>query len=130
MNMPTLHVHTVLPDRILVSRESAHLLDGAIKQMLSETGDQDTAGDVAASAITVDFEGVEGIAPSFLDELLSIIEGLVTERVDGRDGRLIVANPPTRLSSKFQAVARGHAMSIRALPEGSWLVESTKEMQR
>ncbi len=74
------------------------------------------------TSIAVDFEGIEGIAPSFLDELLSIFESLIGEETGGREPCLIVANPPTRLSLKFEAVARGHGMSVRALPDGSWLL--------
>jgi hypothetical protein len=70
----------------------------------------------------IDFEGVAGIAPSFLDELILIFESLIEGEVPGRERCLTVANPPTRLSLKFEAVARGHGMSVQALPDGSWLL--------
>jgi len=74
------------------------------------------------TSVTVDFNGVEGIAPSFLDELLTIFESLVGTATNGDKPCLVVANPPTRLSLKFEAVGRGHGMSVQALPDGSWLL--------
>lgn len=129
MTMPTLLIHTVLPDKILVSRESAHLLEDAIRRALSRESGED-ATDAIEAPLVVDFEGVEGIAPSFLDELLSIFESLATQTISGPNPQLIVANPPTRLSSKFEAVARGHAMVIESLPDGTWRIQPANEMQR
>jgi hypothetical protein len=76
--------------------------------------------------MAVDFEGIEGIAPSFLDELLSIFESIIGLDTSDPERRLVVANPPTRLSLKFEAVARGHGMAVRALPDGSWLLTNTR----
>ena len=118
--MRTLRIHDVLKERILVSRESARLLENAIKTMTVSEGKQGEACDT--TPISVDFDGVEGMAPSFLDELLSVFESVIGPDADGCERCLIVANPPTRLSLKFEAVARGHRMSIRALPDGSWLL--------
>lgn len=121
--MPTLRVNDVLKDRVLVSRESARLLEGALRALL---GSASTPGPVSiATPLTVDFEGVEGMAPSFLDELVSVFEALIGPGADG-GRRLIVANPPTRLSSKFEAIARGHGMSVQALPDGSWLLADAR----
>jgi hypothetical protein len=115
-----LRVHDVLTDKILVGRESARRLEDALKAMIA--GVKTAADSPASSAVTVDFDGVEGMAPSFLDELVTIFESLIgSETADGKRN-LIVANPPARLSPKFEAVARGHGMSVRALPDGSWIL--------
>jgi hypothetical protein len=66
------------------------------------------------------------VAPSFLDELLTILESLVRSQASGQEVELIVANPPTRLSLKFEAIARGHGMSIQGLPDGSWRLAGTR----
>ena len=116
--MPTLRVNDVLKERVLVSRESARLLEDALRKIVASAGTSIDASNTAQ--MTVDFMGVEGVAPSFLDELLSIFESHVGVRTDGHKRCLIVANPPTRLSLKFEAVARGHGMSAEALPDGSW----------
>ena len=124
MTMHTLRVNDVLKDRILVSRESAHLLEDAMRAMLP---DARTPGNPSGTtSMGVDFEGIEGIAPSFLDELLSIFESLIGSETNGRERCLVIVNPPTRLSLKFEAVARGHGMSVRALPDGSWLLTDSR----
>ena len=116
--MRTFRVHDVLKDKILVSRECAHLLADALRAIMSSESTPEQRSEM--TPILVDFEGVEGIAPSFLDELLSVFESLIAAGTNGDELYLIVANPPTRLSLKFEAVARGHGMSARALPDGSW----------
>ena len=116
--MPTLRVHDILKDKVLVSRESARLLEEPLAAMVVGAGTSVDAP--SASSVTVDFAGVEGMAPSFLDELLSIFESVIGRETNGHERSLIVVNPPARLSSKFEAVARGHVMSVRALADGSW----------
>lgn len=116
--MRTLRVHDILTDKILVSRESARLLEDALTAICSVT-----SGDAEQSKpISVDFEGVEGVAPSFLDELLCVFESIIGSNTNGNQRRLIVANPPARLSLKFEAIARSHGMSVRVQPDGSWLL--------
>ncbi len=118
--MQILRVQDILKDRILVSRESARLLDQALNAMIAAASSADQAGDTAA--ITIDFEGVEGMAPSFVDELLCVFESLASAASAGQTRCLRILHPPTRLSSKFEAVARGHAMSVQVQPDGSWLL--------
>lgn len=122
--MPTLRVQDVLTEKILISRESARVLEDALKSM---TDAAKTAGQTSEPPpVTVDFLGVVGISPSFLDELLSIFESVMGDKTNGGRRRLIVAHPPTRLSLKFEAVGRGHGMSVQAMPDGSWLLEHVK----
>jgi hypothetical protein len=123
--MSTLRVNDVLKDRILVSRESAHLLEDALSAIIANRRTPESTSD--PTPVTLDFEGVEGITPSFLDELISVFEGLLGAGPDGRAQPMIVTNPPTRLSPKFEAVTRGHGMSVRALPDGSWLLTDVRD---
>ena len=122
--MRTIRVNDVLEDRILISRESARLLEDALRAIMQSGSTPEHAS--AITPVVVDFQGVEGIAPSFLDELLSVFESLVAAETNGDEPYLIVANPPTRLSLKFEAVARGHGMSVRALPDGSWVLTDSQ----
>lgn len=122
--MCALRVNDFLKDKILVSRESAHLLEDALRAMMAAV--RAPGNPSGTTSMSVDFEGVEGIAPSFLDELLSIFESIIGSENNDCGRSLIVANPPTRLSLKFQAVARGHGMSVRALPDGSWLLTDSR----
>lgn len=120
--MSTIRVSQVIPDKILMSRESAHLLEHAMAESLAARGAGPDSN--SAKALTVDFQGIEGVAPSFVDELLTIFETIIGPDATARDCRLVVANPPTRLSSKFEAVARGHSMTVRLEPDGSWLISA------
>jgi len=117
--MITFRLQDVLKDKILISRESARQVEDSLRRRLAAGA----AAGSDTSEVVIDFVGVEGIAPSFLDELVSIFESLVA----GGDGerRLVLANPPTRLSSKFEAIARGHGMSIRRRDDGSWIMADT-----
>lgn len=117
--MSSVLVHQILTDKILVSRESAHCLRDALSSsLMSCRSGAGSTGDPAL--VTVDFAGIEGMTPSFLDELISIFEGLLAHANEGCRAVLLVAHPPTRLSLKFEAVARGHEMVVEALPDGSW----------
>ena len=120
MGMPALIVHDLLKDRVLVSRESARLLEQPLALLMKEAKDGGSVPD--DGEVIVDFTGVEGMAPSFLDELFTIFESLVSAEGAKGSRRLRVAKPPARLSSKFEAVARGHALSVVTLPDGAWLL--------
>jgi STAS-like domain of unknown function (DUF4325) len=113
MSTAEVRVHDVLKDKILVSRESARKLWDVVQQALAGAGKE---------PLVVDFAGVEGLAPSFLDELLAAIDASDARAKDHEGARLIISHPPARLSLKFEAVARGRSMSIEALPDGSWLL--------
>jgi len=118
--IPTLIVHELLKDRVLVSRESARLLERPLGELMEAAHRRGTQP--GAAEVTIDFSGVEGMAPSFLDELVTIFESLVSLDETRTSRRLRVANPPARLSSKFEAVARGHALFVVTLPDGAWLL--------
>ena len=78
--MRTVRANDILKDRILVSRESAHLLEDRLRAMMAADGTPGNPSDT--TSLAVDFEGIEGIAPSFLDELVSIFESIVGSRGD------------------------------------------------
>lgn len=117
--MASLRVHEFVADKILVSRESAHSLESALLAILKN--EERTIQASTALPVTVDLVQVEGISPSFLDELLRVIESLAESERDAHRLSLVVANPPTRLSAKFEAVARAHSRAVCVLPDGSWL---------
>ena len=112
--MNALVVCDVLKDPILVSRESARLLEAPLR--LLDVG----------SIVTVDFNGVEGISPSFFDELLTVYESVLGDALIDIF-QLIIDNPPTELSSKFVAVARSHQMVIHHVDSNkSWILNPKK----
>ncbi|MBI3954290.1 MAG: STAS-like domain-containing protein [Chloroflexi bacterium] len=107
--MSAVKVYDLLGRRVLVTRESAKAIGPALRQALSEDQQE----------VALDFSGVDGVTPSFLDEVVAIIEALLGEAVRMR---VILLNPPTRLSLKFQAVGRAHGVLIRELDNGNWLL--------
>lgn len=109
--MKSVMIHDLLEMRVLVTRESARTIEGKLADALAE-------GDGEA---ILDFTGVEGLAPSFLDETLSVIEDCSLAVGRGHI-RVVLKNPPTLLSEKFAAVARGHDLKIEASDMGDWIL--------
>ena len=120
--MGNLRVHNVLKDRILVSRESARRLEDSLRELILSADTPENTSDRVS--VIVDFDGV---APSFLDEIITIFESIIGGGNDGHGRCLVIANPPMRLSLKFEAIARGHGMSVRAQPDGSWLLTAAQD---
>ncbi len=118
MSTHTLKVRDFLDDHILVGRESARRLEGAIRAALELNPPHN--GEL--SKFVVDFEGIQGIAPSFLDEMFLILDAVLAQETVKSERSIALANPPTRLSLKFEAVARGHGLSIAEQSDGSWLL--------
>lgn len=106
--MKSIFVYAELQRKALVTRDSARELETRLRGVLGSGGD---------SRITVDFERVDAVTPSFIDELLLVIEAIVTD--SGTE--LVFSHPPTRLSAKFAAIARAHAATLEERPDGSWL---------
>ena len=71
--------------------------------------------------VTLDFAEVDGLTPSFLDEILSVLEECVLASGGGRL-RVEVTNSPTQLSSKFAAVSRGHGLVAEDLGDRTWII--------
>ena len=71
--------------------------------------------------LVLDFTGVQGMAPSFFDEVLSMIQE-TAERNGKRQLTVRVTNPPTRLTSKFVAVARAHDVQASESADGTWVI--------
>lgn len=115
-------VRDILDGPVLISRESARTLEGPLSQAVTASG-----GGTASppAAVTLDFDGISGVAPSFVDEMIKILEELLVPVSATRPLRLTITRVPTRLSSKFSAIARGHSLSIETLPDGSWELRST-----
>ena len=113
---PRLRIRDVLGEKILVSRESARLLIAPLRQALG----QETlpAGSGPSRDVTVDFEGVAGMAPAFLDEFLGVLESTV-----GIGGRILFVAQPARLSLKFEAVARSRGLQVTQ-ENDRWVLEA------
>ncbi len=106
--MTAVRIHDLTQARVLVTRSSAR----AIANVLGDAFDQ------GQQELELDFSGVDGITPSFLDEVLSIIQ----DKLEDEELHIIILNPPTRLSEKFAAIGRGRGLSLEELENRSWII--------
>ena len=114
MTTAELRIHDHLPEKILVSRESARLLAEPLRQALA--GAQAVGGPV--DVVSIDFARAEGMAPSFLDELVGVLQSEC-----GTGARIRFVRQPARLSRKFEAVARGRGLQVAEIGAGEWVLE-------
>lgn len=117
--MPVLHVFQLIPRRALVARATARQIASAIKGTLSSS----------EGVIELDFDGIEAVTPSFVDEILGVIQAVVDQENVGLE-RIIVSHPPTRLSSKFEAIGRGRNLRVAEEPDGTWVITPTVSEDR
>jgi hypothetical protein len=108
LTVTTVKVYDLLHRRALITRESAHVIKDAIAPSVSAEGE-----------INLDFSGIDAVTPSFIDEILLIVDEAVSHKSAGRV-RVVFTNAPTRLSSKFAAIGRGHGANIVESSLGSW----------
>lgn len=105
----TLNLYDLFRKRALITRESA----GAIREALSSATEE--------SEVILDFSGVDAVTPSFVDEVLTVVEEAVHAK-DRDRFRAIFLHPPTRLSTKFAAVGRAHRLEITESEDGAWII--------
>ena len=110
--MITLKVYDLTRKRALITRASAAKLGDALVK--SWDGGQ----------LTVDFAGIDAITPSFVDEILAVVENML--RGEGRiESAVVFLHPPTRLSKKFAAVGRAHRLNVTESEDGAWIVATS-----
>ena len=109
--MTTLRVHDLIRKRALVTRDSGRTVAEAFARHF---------GSGHAKA-TIDFDGVEAVTPSFVDEMLGVLVRKWSER-QPTPSRLVFTNVPTRLSSKFAAIGRARDVRIVEESEGVWVI--------
>jgi hypothetical protein len=104
----TLKLYELLKRRALITRESADTIREAVTASIGSNGE-----------VTLDFSGVDAVTPSFVDEVLGIIDDASDQT--GRTAlRVVFLNAPTRLSAKFAAIGRGHGARMIEADSGSW----------
>ncbi len=112
--MPIVNVRNVINVSIGVSRESARLLADALPP-----------SNVSAGLFELDFQGVEGMAPSFLDELFWVLDAAS----NGSRWQAVFVNLSTEFSSKFQAIARSRNVEVKSEPR-IWSIERLESPSR
>ncbi len=113
--MAAVRIHDILSSRVLVTRSSARELEQAIRDAVHLGGEQ----------LEIDFLDVDGITPSFLDEVITVLERVLGE-IKENQPQIIVVNPPTRLSAKFAAVGRSHSLEIVERGPHRWELIGTR----
>src|SRR6266568_4868629 len=101
-----MRIYDVYKQPVLVTRESAH----AVRNLLAVSDDEEDGS-------VLDFTGVEAITPSFFDELVGEIIISFAQRPGSK---VTLANVPTHLSTKYEAVARGRRVKIAEPVPGHW----------
>ena len=99
-----------LPRRALVIRGSA--------RELGEELALEAAGD---SPLVIDFDGIDGVSPAFVDEILTMLD----EAEAPGPERLVFANLPTRLSRVYTVLAGAHSKEIELDASGereTWIL--------
>ncbi len=109
--MAGLALHDVIKNRVLVTRKSARAIAPMIEAAIRDAG----------GPLKLDFTHVDGVTPSFLDELLSVVDELFA-RANVYAFRVEILNPPTALSAKFAAIGRGRDLTL-AETDGGWIIE-------
>src|SRR5713226_140537 len=109
--METVRIYDLVRRRALVTRDSARLIQRAMAAAFARQ-----PGEVA-----LDFSGVEAVTPSFVDEVLTVLDEILGA-AERKNFRVLFLNPPTRLSAKFAAVGRGHRVRMKESEPGSWTI--------
>lgn len=107
--MDIVRVYPLFKRRALVTRESTDVLRDSIA---AATGNGDR--------VALDLSGIDSITPSFIDQVLQIVEGCLTkesERVD-----VLMLNPPSGLSSRLEPIARAHRSVATQDAKGNWTI--------
>lgn len=107
--MKSIRVTSLVGKPFLVARESARTLELALRDR-----EEDECG-----SLSLDFTGAVGVAPSFLDEALLVVEEHL--RACGNpDSTVVFSKPPTILAAKHHAIARAHGRTLVVTENGDW----------
>ena len=98
--MCTIEVFQLLQRKVLVTRESASVVRGAIDSSIRANGE-----------VILDFAGIDAMTPSFVDEILGLIDD-ARAASDRREVRVVFMNTPTPLSTKFLAIGKRHGATM------------------
>ena len=110
--MITVKLWETLQKKVLVTRESAHVIAEALRASPAN-GEPNVA---------IDFTTIEGVTPSFVDETLTIVKEWIGQQRDQRQWSILLVAPPARLTLKFAAVAKAHELEIKETTSGTWIL--------
>ncbi len=73
----------------------------------------------ADGEVTLDFTGIDAVTPSFVDELLAMIDD-ARSASSRHEVRVVFAHTPTPLSAKFLAIGKRHGATMSESGSDSW----------
>ena len=106
--MNVVKVYPLYKRRALVTRESASLLRDSVF--------------AADGRVALDLSGIEAITPSFIDQILLIVEESLERDSDRLDVLLLNAPPGME---KLQPIGRAHHVSVAEDAKGNWTIRGT-----
>jgi STAS-like domain of unknown function (DUF4325) len=110
--MRTIEVFQLLQRKILVTRESASAVREAIESSITSEGE-----------VTLDFSGIDAMTPSFVDEILGIIDDARAKSLR-REVRVLFSHAPTPLSAKYLAIGKRHGAMISQSASDAWEIKN------
>ena len=112
MSMRTIEVYQLLQRKILVTRESASAVREAIESSISAEGE-----------VALDFSGIDAVTPSFVDEILGMIDDARASS-SRREVRVVFSHAPTPLSAKYLAIGKRHGATMSQLSSDAWEIKN------
>lgn len=110
--MRTIEVFQLLQRKILVTRESASAVHDAIESSISEEGE-----------VTLDFSGIDAVTPSFVDEILGMIDDARASS-SRREVHAVFSHAPTPLSAKYLAIGKRHGATMSQSSSDAWVIKN------
>lgn len=106
--MEIVNVYPLYKRRALVTRESA----GTLRNVIHEVGGE--------SSVALDLTGIRAITPSFIDQVLLMVEERLGRDSDRLD--VLFLNPPPGMASKLRPIGRAHNLSVAQDSKGNWVI--------
>jgi hypothetical protein len=110
--MRTIEVFQLLQRKILVTRESASAVREAIVSSIKADGE-----------VTLDFGGIDAVTPSFVDEIVGIIDDARASS-SRREVRVVFSHAPMPLSAKYLAIGKRHRATMSQLTSDAWEIKN------
>jgi hypothetical protein len=110
--MRTVELFQLLQRKILVTRESASAVRDVIETSIRAEGE-----------VVLDFSGIDAVTPSFVDEILGIIDDARTKSAR-REVRVLFSHAPTPLSAKYLAIGKRHGARMSQSASDDWEIKS------
>lgn len=106
-----LNLQKLLNKRMLVTRQTARDIAPGVHHALLR-------GD---GVLVLDCSDIAGISPSFLSETILVVKDCA-QKISEPSFRVVMENPPTKLSRKFVALGKAHGVDIREGEGKTWII--------